>query len=169
MENLEVIINLPYLKLNIPEDSLNFHYLDGISFDLTRKIGQELLEELLQLIDDRLMTERERGNLSNQGKRLCYMTTLLGDITFEKRLYQDRGGKYRYLLDEKLSLEKKQRVSKLYEKIEPLWSEPLRLDTLSLNTPYIPESYSLPVASRIPLEVDSPKRNAAPFYYTHLL
>jgi hypothetical protein len=106
MENLEVTINLPYLKLNIPEDSLNFHYLEGIIFDLTRKIGQELLEELLQLIDDRLMAERERGSLSNQGKRLRYMTTLLGDITFYKRLYQDRGGKYRYLLDEKLSLEK---------------------------------------------------------------
>ena len=48
------------------------------------------------------------------------MTTLLGDITFYKRLYQDRSGKYRYLLDEKLSLEKNQRVSKLYEKIEGL-------------------------------------------------
>ena len=48
------------------------------------------------------------------------------------------------------------------------WSEPLRLDTLSLNTPCIPESYSLPVASRIPLEADSPKKNATSSYYTHL-
>ncbi|MCK5766822.1 MAG: hypothetical protein KAH35_00395, partial [Candidatus Atribacteria bacterium] len=29
------------------------------------------------------------------------------------------------------------------------WSEPLSLDNLSLNTPCVPESYSLPVASRI--------------------
>jgi transposase-like protein len=56
---------------------------------------------------------------------------------------------------------------KKYEKIE--WSEPLRLDTLSLNTPYIPESYSLPITSRIPLEADSLKRNATSSYYTHLL
>ena len=48
------------------------------------------------------------------------------------------------------------------------WSEPLRLDILSLNTPCIPESYSLPITSRIPLEADSPKRNATFFYYTHL-
>lgn len=41
-------------------------------------------------------------------------------IPFYKRLYQDRGGKYRYLLDEKLSLEKNQRVSKAYQKIEGL-------------------------------------------------
>ncbi len=120
MENLEVTINLPNLKLNIPEKEINFHHLERIIFNLSRKIGQELLEELLQLIDDKLKKERKRGELSNQGKRLRYMTTLLGDITFYKRLYQDRGGKYRYLLDEKLSLEKNQRVSKLYEKIEGL-------------------------------------------------
>lgn len=65
MENLEVTIQLPNLKLNIPEDSLNFHTLERIIFDLSRKIGQELLEELLQIIDDRLMAERERGSLSN--------------------------------------------------------------------------------------------------------
>jgi len=120
MENLEVTINLPCLKLNIPEDRINFHTLERIIFDLTRKIGQELLEELLQIIDDKLKKERKRGILSNQGKRLRYMTTLLGDITFYKRLYQDRGGKYLYLLDEKLGLTKNQRVSKAYQKIEGL-------------------------------------------------
>ena len=51
----------------------------------------------------------------------------------------------------------------------PHWSEPLRLDTLSLNTPCIPESYSLPITSHIPLEADSPKMNATSYYYTHLL
>jgi hypothetical protein len=120
MENLEVTINLPNLKLNIPEESLNFHNLEGIIFDLTRKIGQELLEGLLQLIDAKLKKERKRGELSNQGKRLRYMTTLLGDITFYKRLYQERGGKYRYLLDEKLGLTKNQRVSQAYQKIAGL-------------------------------------------------
>ena len=52
MENLEVNIQLPNLKLNIPEDRINFHTLERIVFDLSRKIGQELLEELLQIIDD---------------------------------------------------------------------------------------------------------------------
>jgi len=118
MENLEVTINLPSLKFNIPEERINFHYLERIIFDLTRKIGQELLEELLQIIDDRLMAERERGILSNQGKRLRYMTTLLGDITFSKRLYRERPGKWKYLLDEKLGIKKNQRVSELCEKAE---------------------------------------------------
>ena len=81
MENLEVTLNLPNLKLNIPEDRINFHTLERIVFNLSRKIGQELLEELLQIIDDKLKKERKRGILSNHGKRLRYMTTLLGDIT----------------------------------------------------------------------------------------
>jgi len=120
MENLEVNIQLPNLKLNIPEDRINFHTLERIVFDLSRKTGQELLEELLQLIDDKLKKERKRGILSNHGKRLRYMTTLLGDITFYKRLYQNISGKYLYLLDEKLGLTKNQRASKAYQKIEGL-------------------------------------------------
>ncbi|MCJ7789282.1 MAG: ISLre2 family transposase [Candidatus Atribacteria bacterium] len=118
MENLEVIINLPNLKFNIPEDSINFHTLERIIFNLSRKIGQELLEELLPLIDDKLKKERKRGELSNQGKRLRYMTTLLGDITFYKRLYRERSGKWKYLLDEKLGIKKNQRISELGEKAE---------------------------------------------------
>ena len=51
MENLEVTINLPCLKLNIPEDRINFHTLERRVFDLSRKIGQELLEELLKYIE----------------------------------------------------------------------------------------------------------------------
>jgi len=100
MENLAVTINLPYIKLNISEDRLNFRCIERIIFNLTRKPGQELLEELLQIIYDKLMAERERGKLSNQGKRLCYLIALLEDITFSKRLYQDKEDKYRYLLDE---------------------------------------------------------------------
>jgi len=49
MENLEVTRNLPNLKLNIPEKEINFHTLKRIIFNLSRKIGQEILEELLQL------------------------------------------------------------------------------------------------------------------------
>jgi len=118
MENLEITINLPNLKLNIPEDRINFHTLERIVFDLSRKIGQELLEELLQLIDDKLKKERKRGEFSNQGKRLRYMTTLLGDITFYKRLYRERSGKWKYLLDENLGIKKNQRISELGEKAE---------------------------------------------------
>jgi len=37
MENLVVTINLPNLRLNIPEKEINFHYLERIIFALSRK------------------------------------------------------------------------------------------------------------------------------------
>jgi hypothetical protein len=40
MENLEVTINLPNLKFNIPENNLNFHTLERIIFDLSRKTAK---------------------------------------------------------------------------------------------------------------------------------
>ena len=69
MENLAVTVNLPNLKLNIPEKEINFHHLERIIFNLSRKIGQELLEELLQLIDDKLKKERKRGERGKGGER----------------------------------------------------------------------------------------------------
>jgi len=39
MENLAVTIQLPNLKFNIPEESLNFHYLEKTIFDLTRRLN----------------------------------------------------------------------------------------------------------------------------------
>jgi len=86
MENLEVTINLPCLKLNIPENRIDFHTLERIVFNLSRKIGQELLEELLQIIDDKLKKERRRGILSNHGKRLRYMTRVL-NCTKQRKNY----------------------------------------------------------------------------------
>ena len=52
------VLFICYLQ-NIPEKEINFHTLERIVFDLSRKIGQELLEELLQLIDDKLKKERK--------------------------------------------------------------------------------------------------------------
>jgi len=76
--------------------------------------------------------------------------------------------RFQRAIREKRSLFREFRIRPPFKSSKDIWSEPLRLDTLSLNTPCIPESYSLPVASRIPLEADSPKKNATSSYYTHL-
>src|SRR5690606_24213764 len=39
------------------------------------------------------------------------LDTLVGPVTYRRRRYRDRAGRYRYLLDEALSLNKRQRVS----------------------------------------------------------
>ena len=95
------------------------------------------------------------------------LQTKEGAYTFPLYLYTEDGSKIPNLKKEIVG-----EIKKIVDKVSPEdildWSEPLRLDTLSLNTLYIPESYSLPITSRIPPEADSLKRNATSSYYTHL-
>ena len=58
MENLEVTINPTSLKLNIPEENLNFHHLEGTIFDLTRKIDPSLLGTRLSAIIKQLEVQK---------------------------------------------------------------------------------------------------------------
>jgi len=122
MKELQLTITLPSLQVTIPEDQLNFQYLEKFVFQLVKIIGQHILTEILQFLDNRLREERQRGELSNCGKRRKYLLTLLGNITYQKHLYQDKEGQYHCLLDEKLGLKSNQRMSTPYQKITGLFS-----------------------------------------------
>lgn len=122
MKELQLTITLPSLQVTIPEDQLNFQYLEKFVFQLVKIIGQHILTEILQFLDNRLREERQRGELSNCGKRRKYLLTLLGNITYQKHLYRDKEGQYHCLLDEKLGLKSNQRMSTPYQKITGLFS-----------------------------------------------
>lgn len=122
MKDLCLTITLPSLQLTIPEDELDIQHLEKFVFNLTKIIGQHILTSILQFLDNRLRKERQRGKLSNCGKRSKYLLTLLGNITYQKHLYQDRNGQYRCLLDEKLGLKPNQRMSTHYQKVTGLFS-----------------------------------------------
>jgi hypothetical protein len=122
MKELQLTITLPSLQVTIPEDQVNFQYLEKFVFQLVKIIGQHILTEILQFLDNRLREERQRGELSNCGKRRKYLLTLLGNITYQKHLYQDKEGQYHCLLDEKLGLKSNQRMSTPYQKITGLFS-----------------------------------------------
>ncbi|MFH1485461.1 MAG: ISLre2 family transposase [Chloroflexota bacterium] len=68
------------------------------------KAGRELMRKALEEKDEGLMRSRGPG-LRQVGKRKRTITTMLGDMTFERRLYRDeRSGQCRFLLDEALNL-----------------------------------------------------------------
>ena len=67
-------------------------------------MGQYVIQEILQFLDNRLRKDRARGTLTSCGKRSRYLLTLLGNITYQKHLYCDQEGHYHYLLDEILGL-----------------------------------------------------------------
>ena len=122
MEELQLTITLPSLQVTIPEGKLDIQHLEKFVFHLTKIIGQHVLTEILQFLDNQLRKERQRGNLTNCGKRSKYLLTLLGNITYSKHLYRDQEGQYRCLLDETLGLKPNQRMSTHYQKITGLFS-----------------------------------------------
>jgi hypothetical protein len=122
MKELQLTITLPSLQVTIPEDELDIQHLERFVFQLAKIIGQHILTSILQFLDNQLRKERQRGELSNCGKRSKYLLTLLGNITYQKHLYRDQEGQYRCLLDETLKLKPNQRMSTHYQKVTGLFS-----------------------------------------------
>jgi len=74
--------------------------------DLARTLTKEVLEEL----DNELMQGRDEG-MKVVAYKKHWLTTIFGDIRIKRRLYRDKDGDYRFLLDEKMGLDKGSYVS----------------------------------------------------------
>lgn len=73
-------------------------------------VGREAFENLLGALDDALFENRPEG-FHVLGKRERKLITMVGEITVERRYYADPEGKGRFLLDELLSLDERDRLS----------------------------------------------------------
>ena len=85
--------------------------------DLARSLAKEILEEL----DHKLMREKAT-DMKVVGFKEHWVTTLFGDIRIRRRLYRDKDGNYRFLLDEKMGLDKGCHVSPGMKKLAVLAS-----------------------------------------------
>ena len=72
---------------------------------------RKALEEILLLIDEKLMEERDKEVLENKGFRKREIKTLFGMIELKRRYYKDTNGTYHYLLDEYLGIPANDRQS----------------------------------------------------------
>jgi hypothetical protein len=114
-----ITITFPQVKVNLPIEGLKFSTLEQAVFDITQRMGREVLKEALMDIDKCLQDARPRGNLINTGKRPKYFLTRLGDIRYLRTRYIDKATKKaRYLLEEHLGIKKNQRISLIRAKIE---------------------------------------------------
>ena len=68
-------------------------------------LAQELAKTLLENIDKQLMRERDQS-LKVECLKEHRVTTIFGDVRIRRRLYRDSNGKHRFLLDEKMGLDK---------------------------------------------------------------
>ncbi len=74
------------------------------------KIGLEAFENLLNAVDDALFESRPEG-FRVLGKRKRKLLTRVGEVTINRRYYQDPEGEKRFLLDELFSLDERDRLS----------------------------------------------------------
>jgi len=79
-------------------------------FKWTCNLAQELTKALLENIDEALMKEKE-PSLKVKCLKEHRIITVFGDIRIRRRLYRDSNGESRFLLDEKMGLDKGCHVS----------------------------------------------------------
>jgi len=73
-------------------------------------LAQELAKTLLENIDKQLMKERDQS-LKVECLKEHRVSTIFGDVRIRRRLYRDSNGENRFLLDEKMGLDKGCHVS----------------------------------------------------------
>ena len=79
-------------------------------FKWTCSLAQELAKAILEGVDKELMKEKA-PNLKVECLKEHRVTTVFGDIRIRRRLYQSSNGEHRFLLDEKMGLDKGCHVS----------------------------------------------------------
>jgi hypothetical protein len=97
------------LEISLPKSAEEFksfmRELDKVllrqALELARKWYQEIVEQL-----DELIAEQRGKDLSIEHFRSVWYQTLLGTIKVKRRQYREKGGRYRYLLDEMIGMEK---------------------------------------------------------------
>ena len=83
--------------------------------------SQAMAKDILEGLDDELMRQRENG-MKVVAFKEHWLVTIFGDMRLRRRLYRDRDGNCRFLLDEKMGLEKGSHVSPRMKKLAILAS-----------------------------------------------
>lgn len=96
--------SIPQTVLRLVENLSDFKDWEEDVLRLSQEIAQEMASMVLRAVDDRLMNNRDSG-LRLIGKRERTITTRFGPLKLERRLYRQKTGDYRFLLDEALGLE----------------------------------------------------------------
>jgi len=78
-------------------------------YRISCEYGREILKTILTKLDEQLMQERDRASYRHKGKRRTVLKTLMGEVEYERSVYQykDETGRKSciYLLDEALGFE----------------------------------------------------------------
>jgi len=97
------------LSQQAAEGKIDFTQLEKKIFKMVKVFGALLMEEILRQADELIYQSKEHDGKS-EGFREMGIQTLFGEILYRRRIYRTTGD-FRYPLDEKLGIEKKQTIS----------------------------------------------------------
>lgn len=78
---------------------------------IVNRAGCEIARKLLPSIDEHLAETRDKSQLRLVGNRSRTIVCRFGEVTVDRRLYRDKDGNYRFLLDEAIGLSKRKAAS----------------------------------------------------------
>ena len=98
------------------DEKYGFEELVTGVYAMSLQLGRDLVSQVLEALDEKLMKDRDKKRYRCKGKRSASIKTRLGVIEFQRNVYVDNavadGVKCVHLLDEALGIEKIGRIEK---------------------------------------------------------
>jgi hypothetical protein len=107
---------------SLTQREITFKEIERIFFGIGCEVARTLMQQYLKKVDRKLAESRNKEELRHRGLKTTNIKTLMGEVIFKRALYkrvnEDGGIEYRYLLDEALGFETVGNISpNLVEKI----------------------------------------------------
>lgn len=127
-------------KTMVTQSEIRFNVLEEIIYKFVCSIGRMLMKTALQRIDKQLYDRRPEGLVSKMKVKMTVLTRM-GTVTLSRRYYEEKGsGRKRYLLDEYLGIDGKERISGgIKEQILKLAAKQSYRDTAESISRMLPE------------------------------
>lgn len=91
-------------------NEINFNQLEREIYEYGCEVARNIMEQVVEVLDNQLAKERDRTRYRDKGKRKTSIKTLMGEVEYKRRVYQQESEtgikEYVYLLDGALELNK---------------------------------------------------------------
>lgn len=115
---MDMVIRVPATEIRIAYEGANFNRIEEEITRVVKCLGVAALKKALVAVDEQEYNNRDKA-LKVRSKEKKYVTTLFGEIEYERRRYRDKGtNEIRYLTDEKLGIGKREKGSPRWAMME---------------------------------------------------
>jgi len=111
------------LTEHVKQGKLSFKELEELLFSFSMDMFKNLMVEVLEFFDEKLMENRDKGRYQNKEIKGRTIQTLVGEVSFERRYYRDHeDNNWVYLLDEALGIEAEKSIGPGLLKLGVTWA-----------------------------------------------